>query len=709
MIRPASLLALAVSLCPAPALAETVTASDAVDTPPVSRDTASASTDAAQQDDHPDRGDVIVVTGVRQKAGDVLGGLSVLQAEELVRDLRPSLGETLARQPGVSASSFGPTASRPILRGLSGDRVRILLDGIGSFDVSASSPDHAVAINPLTAERIEVLRGPSALLFGSSAIGGVVNVIDRRIPRSVPEGTVDVAGLLEYGSAANERSANLSVDVPVVSHFVVHADGNWTKSNDLRTGGHILTKALRDQAAASPDPEIQELADLKGNLPNTAAKAWELAGGFGYVDGDLNIGVSFTHHDALYGVPIRYSLDPDVEAEAPTLDVRQNRYDARAEIPLTGFFSQVRLRGGYAKYRHNEIEDTGEIASTFHTKGGEGRAELVQTEKGGWGGTSGVQYFDRKVSIDGEEKFLPPSKQQQFGLFTMQSLVSGPLRLEGGARVESSKMSAQADADLGNPALKNDYTTVSGSLGGAYDFSPGWRAGLILARSARAPGVEELYANGPHAGTQAFEVGDPNLKAERSVSVEASLRRTAGPVRVAATAYYSHFGNFIFQAPNGEFEDGLPVFVYQEGKANFYGFELETNAELGNALGVHWDGDLIADYVHAEVKDFGPAPQIPPMRLMTGISGTKGAVDGRLEVEHAFRQNRNAPLETETGAYTLVNASLNWKPLQDNPNLTLGIAANNIFDVVARRASSFLKDYAPLAGRDIRLTASFGF
>jgi len=708
MTRSASLLALAAALCPVPALAQTEPAPVPADAASTQSEPAAAPANAAQEA-HPDRGDVIVVTGVRQKASDVLGGLSVLQSEDLVREMRPSIGETLARQPGVSATSFGPTASRPILRGLSGDRIRVLSDGIGSFDVSASSPDHAVAINPLTAERIEILRGPSSLLYGSSAIGGVVNVVDRRIPRTEPEDSFDASGLLEYGSAANERSANLSVDAEPVSHLVIHADGNWSKSDDLETGGHILTKDLREIAAASPDPETQELADLKGKLPSTAAKAWEVAGGVAYVDGPLNVGISIAHHDALYGVPIRYSLDPEVEAEAPTIDMKQTRYDARAEIPLAGFFSQVRARGGYAKYRHNEIEDTGEIASTFHAKGGEGRLELVQTERSGWSGTSGAQLFDRKVSIDGEEKFLPPSENKQLGLFTMQTLVRGPLRLEAGARVEFSKLSAQADEDLGNPSLKNDFTTVSGSLGGAYEFSPGWRAGLILARTARAPGIEELYANGPHAGTQAFEVGDPNLSPERSVSLEASLRRTAGPVRVTATAYYSHFGNFIFQAPNGEIEDDLPVFVYQEGKANFYGFELETNAELGNALGVHWDGDLIADYVHATIKDFGPAPQIPPMRLMAGISGTKGAVDGRLEVEHAFRQNRNAPLETETGAYTLVNASLNWKPLSDNPNLTLGIAANNIFDVVARRASSFLKDYAPLAGRDIRLTASFGF
>jgi iron complex outermembrane receptor protein len=704
-MRLVSLFALAVALVPGSALAGGSAESSSV--VEVGTESANATADAPPH--HDEESEEIVVTGVRRKAGDVLGGLSVLDSEELAKELRPSLGETLARQPGVSASSFGPAASRPILRGLSGDRIRILTDGIGSFDVSASSPDHAVALNPLTAERIEVLRGPSALLYGSSAIGGVVNVIDRRIPRAEPEGGFDVNGLVEYGTAAEERSANLSADGAVTSHFVVHADGNWSKSDDLRTGGHLLTKELRDQAAASPVAEIRELADLKGELPNTAAKSWELAGGLAYVDGPLNVGVSVTRHDALYGVPIRFSLDPDVEAEAPTIDVKQTRYDARAEIPLGGFFSQVRARAGYSTYRHNEIEDSGEVASTFRSKGGEGRLELVQSEKGGWGGTSGLQYVDRKVSIDGDEKFLPDSEQRQTGLFTMQSLVRGPLRLEGGFRVEFSKLTAQEDADLGTPALNRDFTTVSASGGAAYEFSKGWRAGLTLSRSARAPAIDELFANGPHAGTQAFEVGDPNLDPEKSIGAEVSLRRTGGPVGFTATAYYSHFGNFIFQAPTGAVEDDLPVYQYRQGKADYYGFEIEANAEFGDALGIHWDGDVIADYVHARVKDFGPAPQIPPLRLLGGISGSRGPLEGRLEVEHAFRQSRNAPLETETGGYTLVNTSFDWHPLKERRELTLGIAANNIFDVVARRHSSLLKDYAPLAGRDIRLTASFGF
>jgi len=287
--------------------------------------------------------------------------------------------------------------------------------------------------------------------------------------------------------------------------------------------------------------------------------------------------------------------------------------------------------------------------------------------------------------------------------------VRGPLRFEGGARVEFSKLDADVDADLGTPELSRDFTTISGSLGAAYDLSPAWRAGLTLSRSARAPSIDELFANGPHAGTQAFEVGDPDLDPEKSLGIEASIRRHKGPVTVTATAYYNRFSNFIFQAQTGGQEDGLPVYQYRQGKAKYYGFEVETNAELGNALGIHWDGDLLADYVHANVEDFGPAPQIPPLRMLGGISANGGPVEGRLEVEHAFRQNRNAPLETETDGYTLVNASLDWHPIDDRPGVVLGIAANNIFDVVARRHSSLLKDYAPLAGRDIRLSARFAF
>jgi len=679
--------------------------------------TADARTDAptpgnAKDAHHPheEHSDDIVVTGIRRKESDVLGGISVLDAADLTREVRPSIGETLAREPGVSSTSFGPQASAPVIRGLSGDRVRVLTDGIGTLDLSGSGPDHAVAINPLTAERIEVLRGPAALLFGSSAIGGVVNVIDTRIPRHLPDGGVGGDALLGYGTAADERLANGAIDVSAGGGFVVHADGNWTKTDDLRTGGHILSKDLRAEALASPDPEIQALATLKGDLLNSASDSKEGALGIAYVGAEgLNVGVSVTRHLSKYQVPVRYSLDPAIEAEAPTIDLEQTRYDARAEIPIAGFFSQLRARGGYSNYHHDEIEDTGAIGSSFFSKGGEGRIELEQTERSGWGGTSGIQYLNRNAKIRGEEKFLPDSRQKQTGLFTLQTLVTGPWRLEAGARIEFSKLTAQADEQLATPAFSRSFTTVSSSLGAQYEFTPGWRAGLSLSRSARAPSIDELFANGPHGGSQSFEVGDPNLNPEKSLGVEASLHSTKGPVQFTGNLFYTHFANYIFQSPTGAIEDELPVFRYRNGQANFYGFEAQASAKLGEALGVKWGSQLQADAVHATVTDFGPAPFMPPLRLLGALTGESGQFDGRLEIERAFAHDRTAPIETETPGYTMVNASLDWHVFEANPALSLSLQANNLFDVEARRSTSQLKDFAPLAGRDIRLTARLGF
>ena len=548
---------------------------------------------------HPDTDQTIVVTGVRRTAGDVLGGVTVLDEEKLTHDVRPSIGDTLASQPGVSASSFGPTASRPILRGLSGERVRVLVDGIGSLDLSASDPDHAVAINPLTAERIEVLRGPSALLFGSSAIGGVVNVIDTRIPRRVPDGPVAVNAFATFGSAADERSGNLSVDVPLGDHFVAHADGSYSKYDDLDIGGFVLSKPLREQALASADPAIRALADLKGTLPNTAGRTDDGAVGLAYVDGGLNIGLSYNHHDARYGVPVRYSLDPSVEAEQPTIDAHQDRGDARVNVPLGGgLLNMFEFRGGISKYHHDELEEDGSIGSSFFSNGAEMRADVVQGNRGGWGGTTGVQYLDTDARIRGDEKYLPDSSDKQFGFFTMQSLVRGPMRFEGGLRVEFASLDADSDeklaaqgqelglSEIGSMPFSRSFTSLSGSLGANYQVGAGWHAGLSLSHSERAPAIDELFSFGPHGGSQQFLIGDPGLGIERSNSIELSVHRTNGPVHVQGSLYYSRFGSFIYQAPTGTIEDNLPVYEYRQGKADYYGFEGQSDAKFGTALGI---------------------------------------------------------------------------------------------------------------------------
>lgn len=262
--------------------------------------------------------EVIVTAPVRTTERDVLQGISVLSGEELHRDLRPTIGETLARLPGVSATSFGPSASRPILRGFQGERVRVLTDGIGAIDVSNTSVDHAVVIDPLLAERVEVLRGPSALLFGSSAVGGVVNVIDKRIPNKVPTNGYSVDAIANYGSAANERSGGVAADVAVGSGFVLHADGSYLKSDDLRTGGYILSPAARaaalsqvglPQNPADEPIDFAATAALKGKLPNTAAETWTAGVGASYINDRGMLGVSYSHYDSLYGVPIRYATE----------------------------------------------------------------------------------------------------------------------------------------------------------------------------------------------------------------------------------------------------------------------------------------------------------------------------------------------------------------------------------------------------------------
>lgn len=663
---------------------------------------------------HAAEGADIIVTGVRRRSTEVVGGTSVLGGTELTRSLRSSLGETLARQPGVSASSFGPTASRPILRGLSGDRIRILTDSIGGFDVSSSSADHAVAINPLIADRIEVLRGPAALLFGSSAIGGVINVIDKRIPRHVPERPFHSEGLLSFASAASERAANLVVDLPVAGGFVLHADGNWSNSDDLSVGGHVLSNPLRRAARASADPAIRRLADLKGRLPNSAASSSELAGGLGYVEHAFNAGLSVTRHRADYGVPARYSLDPTIEAEAPRIDVRQTRYDGRIELPLAGRFDELRMRGGYARYRHDELHaeeegeqghDAEEGGTSFFARGGEGRADLVQTVRGGWGGQTGLQAIARRIRIRGEEKFLPDSRQQQLGLFTVQHLERGPLRLEAGMRLEHSILRARADPAIGNPRLEERFRTLSLAAGLTRAVGRRWRVGLSASRSMRAPSIEELFANGPHAGSQAFERGEPGLDPERSIGIEAGVRHDGDRADFSLTLYRSRFSNFIYQAPGGETIDDLPLFVYRQGNASHAGFEAELELALGRAFGIDWSGDAIADAVRATIRGFGPAPQIPPLRILAGLTGKSGRAAGRLEIERSFAQRRTAPLETGTPGFTLVNASLDWQPLDRRPELILVLAGENLFDVVARRHSSLLKNHAPLAGRDIRLTA----
>ena len=657
--------------------------------------------------------EIIVTAPYARDRATALSGVTVLQGTDLTRELRGTIGETLSRQAGVSSTSFGPNASRPILRGFQGERIRILNDGIGSFDVSNTSVDHAVVINPQLAERIEVLRGPASLLYGSSAIGGVVNIVDKRIPREVPTEPVHLDVLGSFGSAATERNISGVVEVPVTDRIVLHADGSFAESDDLRIGGFVLSRPVRAAALASGDPAVRDLAVLDGRLPNSAARTWAAGGGAAFIDADGELGFAYSHYDSLYGVPPRFDLATG-DGEAVRLKVKQDRIDLRGQINAGGsLIDTIKFRFGYADYRHSELDDAGAIGTTFLNQGLEGRLEVAQTKRdigsGTWRGATGVQLFARRFEAIGDEAFVPRNDTLQAGIFTLQEVDFGAASVETAGRYERANVKASVSDFRGAPVFSDrNFDLFSGSLGASFGFVQGWRLGVNLSHTERAPAAEELLANGPHAGTQAFEIGNPDFVKERANGAELILRGKGEGYSFEASVYYSRFSDYIYEVQTGAVEDNLPIFQILQDNARYIGFEVQGSATLARLGDSEIKLDALADYTDAKILGGGGmVPRIPPLRMLAGI-GVSGPVwDARAEIEHATSQTRLAAFETETAAYTLVNASISIRPFADRPNTAIVVSANNLFDVDARRHASFLKNFAPLAGRDIRVSLRF--
>ncbi|PJI89217.1 TonB-dependent receptor [Sphingomonas koreensis] len=686
---------------------------------------------------HGDADADVVITAPYVADLDLLAGTSVVSGDELVRDIRGQIGDTLTRVPGVSATSFSPGASRPVLRGFQGERVRVLTDGLGSLDVSNTSTDHAVTIDPLTAERIEVLRGPAVLLFGSQAIGGAVNVIDRRIPRAVPENGFHIDAVGTYGSAADERSGGAAVDVALTPTIVLHADGSYRKTDDLRTGGYILSKPLRAQQLAIAAEETEEghldeaaeataLANSRGRLPNSGTETYTLGGGVALINDGGSLGFSVGYYDTKYGVPERPPAGHDHDADgdeghdhgAVTIGMKQWRADMRGEVNVGGgFLDKIRVRAGFADYEHTEFEGA-DIGTVFNSEAIEGRLELVQANRGGWRGVIGFQGLTRKFSAVGEEAFVAPNTTAQYGVFALQEVNLGKLGLEFAGRYEHTDVRSNAvkiglDEDAPLVRVDRGFDAFSGAVGLSYEVAPEVKIGINGSRAVRAPSGEELFSNGPHIATQAYEVGNPNFALEKSWGLELYARGRAGPVRFQISGYANWFDNYIYENDTGtRFENDefdLPIFQYLQADARYYGIEGEISATLLRAGDFSLSGNLVADYVNAELGNGSPVPRIPPLRVLGGLDASYNGFGGRVEVEHSTRQSRVASFETETPAFTLVNASLTWHPFGEKRETAIILSANNIFDVEARRHASFTKDFVPLAGRDIRVAARVSF
>ncbi|MYL97876.1 TonB-dependent receptor [Novosphingobium sp. FGD1] len=690
--------------------------------PSPARTTGTAPAHAPAHSSEDDDGEEIVVVGHPPTNYGLLAATASISGDALVAQTRGQIGEILNSLPGVSSTSFSPGASRPVLRGFSGDRVSVLTDGIGSLDASNVSVDHAVVFDPLTVDHIDVFHGPSVLLYGGNAIGGAVNAIDKRIPRQVPR-HITATGIGSYATAADERALSGSIDAPLGDRFVAHVDASWRKSDDLRTGGHIYSKALRSEMLRSAEHLAQEgetgeaaaltlESDRSGRLPNSAARTSTVGAGLAFIDAGGSLGISYQHYDTSYGVPERPEIHHDDEDEGEghdhgegpvTIGLKQDRFDLRGELKLGGFLESVQLRGAYADYEHTEFEGD-EVGTVFQGEGIETRADLVQATRGGWRGRSGVQYLWRSLVTTGEEALIPDYEVERIGVFTLQSYDLGAgITLDGSGRYDSSRVRSQG------AGYRKSFDLWSGALGASWKSGSGLNLGANFIHGERAPSPEELLSDGIHVATQSYEQGDPTLGIERSNGFEAFLKYSTSTVDLSLTGYITDFDNYIAPLATGAEEDGQPVYRYTGVDARFKGFEA-----AGTLKAMTWNNgelnfDAAADYTHAQIKGVGPVPRIPPLRLRGGSSATFGQIRVRGEVEWNARQKRVGDYENRTSAFTLVNLSADWHPAGEDGPVTLMLSADNLFDVTGRRSASFTRDFVPIAGRDVRLTAKFTY
>jgi iron complex outermembrane recepter protein len=639
--------------------------------------------------------ETVVITGNPLSSGDVAAPYSILSGDKLVLRRGSSLGDTLQGLPGVSSSYFGPNANRPVIRGQDGDRIRLLSNAGASLDASSLSYDHAVPIDPLAVERIEVLRGPAALLYGGSAVGGVVNTIDNRIPRSAVSGlTGAVEGRL--GGAADERGASALLETGGPG-FALHADGFWRKTDDLRV------------------PEFDRPLDGGGSerrtrVVNSAseAKGGALGGSMVWDKGFLGISGDTYRND--YGV---------VAEDDITIRMQRDKLALMGEVRgLGGFIETVRGQAGFTDYKHEEIEGTGEIGTTFKNKGSDLRVEAVHAKQalgaGQLHGVFGLQGESSRFSALGEEAFVPNTRTRQVGAFVLEQWsLDTSMQLSAGLRAERVQVDSDGDADPAEPqfgpALERRFTPRSASLGSVFSLTPQWQLIANLAYTERAPTSYELYANGVHAATAAFERGNVDQQKERGRNLDVAVQWKSGPDSVKAGAFASRFSNYIALVSSGEPDfiddegNAFPVFVFQGVRARLRGVEVEAEKRV-------WQGDATldvdgrVDLVRGDNLTNGePLPRIAPLRASAGLSWQLGAWAARAEVTHAKAQNRVPSDDTATPSWTLVNLSGHYKfKLGDSTALAF-VRLNNATNKLAYNAAtiSTVRPLSPLPGRSL--------
>ena len=659
----------------------------------------------------------VSASGLQLGTSEMTTPVSVLEGDELVRRRSATLGETLAGEPGISSSHFGAGASRPIIRGMDGPRVKVLSDGAEVHEASTISPDHAVTAEPMLATQIEVLRGPSALVYGAGAVGGAVNVLDGKIPTAIPANGYEGSAELRANSGAREAAGAFAL-TGGSGNLAVHVEGVARDASDYRVGSGWAEDG-------------KHARKVKGSFHRTDTGSVGLSwiGERGY------LGAAYTRQTARYGLPGHNHSFEDCHAHGntlhcgthgmddghgheghdhgdehgddhavPSVDLRSERLDVRGQLrqPFTGF-SVLRLRAGVTDYAHDEIED-GTVATTFANKAYDARIELQHAPINGFKGVLGVQTSQRKFRADGAEAYIRPTVTRKTGLFVLEEYRISNWRFEAALRHDRQTAEIEAASDGKFSAAQRSHNGTSAALGAVWKFAPGYALGATLTRASRAPSAEELYARGLHMATSTYEKGDDQLRSETSRNIDVSLRKTSGETTFSASVFRNRISNYIY-GRTLDAQDGLQLLQYSQGNATFTGFEGHIRQRLGRALGVA----LFGDSVRAHLGGGGVLARIPARRVGVRLDAQWQAWEGQAEWVQVASQHRVAAFESATPGYGMLNAGVAYRAQLGGLPWQFYAQANNLTNRLAYAHTSFIKHAAPLMGRSVALGVKVAF
>lgn len=653
----------------------------------------------------------IVLTAVplNQTLKDTTTPVNVVRKDQLAKG-GTTLGNALDGQVGVHADTFGGGASRPVIRGQTSPRVKVLSDGSEVMDASGISPDHEVTVDPLLAQRIEVLRGPATLLYGGGAIGGVVNVVDSKIPTRMPKNGLEGEINLRANTVADEKAGAAGVTVGLGDQFALRVEGSKRDAGDY-------------------------IAPLNGErrVDGSYAKGETGTVGLSWIGDKGYAGLAYTQRKDQYGLPADsgelygeceadaghlvcpdadhdHAHDehgPDDEAHAhgagPWVDLKSKRVDFRAEYnqPFTGF-EKIRVRAGYTDYQHSEVEN-GVAGTSFFNKAYDGRVELTHQPVAGIKGVIGLQYANSDFSTAGEEAFLPETVSQSISAFMLEHYQWNDFKFELGARQEWQTIKPDANnSKFSNQKFDDSATSLSAGV--KWEFVPDYVASLSLSRAQRLPQAQELYANGGHFATNTYEIGDPNLNKETSNNIELGLRKTAGDFTFALSAYHNQVDNYIYAKTLDQYES-FRLIQYAQADATFNGVEAETSYRFNDL----YTGTLFGDYVRGKLDNDGNLPRIPAARVCGRINADWDSITGNIEIYRSLKQNKIADFETDTSGYNMVNAGVAYNgDLGERSSYKVYLQMNNLFDARYYNHSSFLSSI-PQPGRNFTAGVQFKF